>query len=46
MTEATTVAGDHIQFNGELTEQEVADLEIEKVQLELVKNKELKAIDV
>lgn len=31
VAEATTVAGDHIQFNGELTEQEVADLEIEKV---------------
>lgn len=46
VAEATTVAGDHIQFNGELTEQEHADLEIEKVQLELVKAKELKAIDV
>ena len=35
-----------MNFNSELTTQEKDDLEIEKAQLQLVKEKELKAIDV
>lgn len=35
-----------MNFNSELTNQEKDDLEIEKAQLQLVKEKELKAIDV
>jgi len=38
--------GAQINFNGELTAQEKDDLEIERAQLEMNKQKELKAIDV
>jgi len=38
--------GAQSNFNGELTAQEKDDLEIERAQLEMNKQKELKAIDV
>lgn len=43
-TDATT--DNQVNFNGQLTEQEKDDLEIERAKLETDKQKELKAIDV
>ena len=44
--EAAEKAGGEALFNGDLTEQEQDDLAIEKAQLQMAKEKELKAIDV
>lgn len=42
----TNEEGAQVNFDGELTQQEKDDLEIERAQLEMNKQKELKAIDV
>lgn len=44
--ETAEKAGGEALFNGELTEKEQDDLAIEKAQLQMQKEKELKAIDV
>ena len=42
----TEFSGEQINFNGEMNKEELADIEIEKAQLDMNKQKELKAIDV